>query len=127
MALPALPGVVARSGAAAIAAARKMVIGDMPDFSSAMSLSQQGLAAINAGQKHVIVISDGDPQPPSRQLLDAFVNDGITITTGRVDSLDRIVFIHGEVGSRSHAADIGMLVIAMLQKHGLWGRPLERR
>lgn len=77
----AFPLQLAGDKSAAIAAARKMVIGDMPDFSSAMSLSQQGLAAINAGQKHVIVISDGDPQPPSRQLLDAFVNDGITITT----------------------------------------------
>jgi hypothetical protein len=29
----------------------------------------------------VIIISDGDPAPPSQQLLDGFVADGITITT----------------------------------------------
>jgi uncharacterized membrane protein len=46
-----------------------------------MSLALQGLSTVNAGQKHVIVISDGDPQPPSQKLLDGFVADGITITT----------------------------------------------
>ncbi len=66
---------------AAIAAARAMTIGDMPDFAASLQLARQGLNGVNAGQKHVIIISDGDPAPPSQQLLDAYVADGITITT----------------------------------------------
>ena len=77
----AFPLQLAGDKQAAIAAAKKMVIGDMPDFGSAFTLTQQGLSAINAGQKHAIVISDGDPQPPSRALLDQYVSDGITVTT----------------------------------------------
>ncbi|MEE2972671.1 MAG: VWA domain-containing protein, partial [Planctomycetota bacterium] len=66
---------------AAIAAAKSMVIGDMPDFAGSMTLAQAGLAAVNAGQRHVIVISDGDPAPPSKALLDKYLDSGITITT----------------------------------------------
>jgi len=66
---------------AAIAAAKAMTIGDMPDFSASLQLARTGLNEVNAGQKHVIIISDGDPAPPSQQLLDGYVADGITITT----------------------------------------------
>jgi uncharacterized membrane protein len=65
----------------AIAAAKAMTVGDMPDFSASLNLARTGLNGVNAGQKHVIIISDGDPAPPSQQLLDGFVADGITITT----------------------------------------------
>ena len=66
---------------AAIAAAKAMTVGDMPDFTASLQLARNGLNGVNAGQKHVIIISDGDPAPPSQQLLDGFVADGITITT----------------------------------------------
>ncbi len=66
---------------AAIAAAKAMTVGDMPDFAASLSLARDGLNGVNAGQKHVIIISDGDPAPPSQQMLDGFVADGITITT----------------------------------------------
>lgn len=65
----------------AVAAAKAMQIGDMPDFGSSMTLSRQGLNGVNAGQKHVIIISDGDATPPSKQLLDSYLADGITVTT----------------------------------------------
>ena len=65
----------------AIAAAKSMVIGDMPAFAPSMQLALQGLMGVNAGQRHVIVISDGDPSPPSKQLLDQYVSGGVTITT----------------------------------------------
>ncbi len=68
----------------AIAAAKKMVVGDMPDFSSSLQVALQGLTsgdAARAGQKHVIIISDGDPAPPSGALIQQFINAGITITT----------------------------------------------
>ncbi len=66
---------------APIAAAKKMVMGDMPDFASAMQLALQGLDPLPAGQKHVIIISDGDPQAPSQKLLDDFLAANITIST----------------------------------------------
>ncbi|MCL4210133.1 MAG: VWA domain-containing protein [Phycisphaeraceae bacterium] len=63
-----------------IAAAQKMPVGDMPDFQSAMQLAYDGMAPLNAN-KHCIIISDGDPSPPSQALLDQFVAAKITVTT----------------------------------------------
>ncbi|MCZ6834492.1 MAG: glutamine amidotransferase [Planctomycetota bacterium] len=65
----------------AITATKQMVVGDMPDFGSSMQLGLQGLTNTRAGQKHMIIISDGDPSPPSRQLLQTFVDNQITVTT----------------------------------------------
>lgn len=65
---------------AAIAAARAMPVGDMPDFQSSMVLAYNGLVNLTAN-KHVIIISDGDPSAPSRQLLNDYAAAGITITT----------------------------------------------
>ena len=79
----------------AVAAAKAMQIGDMPDFGSAMTLSRQGLNGVNAGQKHVIIISDGDAAPPSKQLLDNYLADGITVTTVMVGG-------HGTVNDRKN-------------------------
>ena len=79
----------------AVAAAKAMQIGDMPDFGSAMTLSRQGLNGVNAGQKHVIIISDGDATPPSKQLLDNYLADGITVTTVMVGG-------HGTVNDRNN-------------------------
>lgn len=68
----------------ALAATKKMVVGDMPAFDPSLQLAFNGLTqteAAKAGQKHVIVISDGDPQPPTTALLNQFIAQGITITT----------------------------------------------
>ena len=65
----------------AINAAKSMVIGDMPDFTGSMQLALAGLMNVNAGQRHVIVISDGDPSPPPRGLLDEYATAGVSITT----------------------------------------------
>ncbi len=66
---------------AAIAAARSMPVGDMPDFNASMTVGLQGLVSVKAGQRHAIVISDGDPTPPSKALLDGYKAAKITITT----------------------------------------------
>ena len=66
---------------AAIAAARSMPIGDMPDFQASMTVGLDGLVKVKAGQKHAIIISDGDPAPPSKALLDGYKAAKITITT----------------------------------------------
>ena len=74
---PALAG----DKSAPIAAAKKMVMGDMPDFAASMAVAIGGLAPLPAGQKHVIIISDGDPAAPPQKLLDDFVAARISITT----------------------------------------------
>ncbi len=66
---------------AAIAAAKAMMVGDMPDFQASMELVYNGLDPLNAGQKHVIVISDGDPSPPTQSLVQKYIDAKITITT----------------------------------------------
>jgi uncharacterized membrane protein len=58
----------------------RMQLGDMPDFGAPMQEAYAKLVKCNAGQKHVIIISDGDPQAPGGQLLDAYKKAGITAT-----------------------------------------------
>jgi uncharacterized membrane protein len=53
--------------------------GDMPSFDPSLQLALAGLQNAQAGQKHCIVISDGDPSM-SRSLLRQFKQSGITIS-----------------------------------------------
>jgi len=55
-------------------------IGDMPSFASTMEMGYQSLSANDAAVKHMIVISDGDPQPPTPQLIQKFVDAKISIS-----------------------------------------------
>ena len=62
----------------------RMQIGDMPDFDSAMRLGLKEMTqgrGRDAAQKHMIIISDGDPASPSQALLDSFVQAKITVST----------------------------------------------
>lgn len=62
----------------------RMQIGDMPDFDSAMRIAYSSLTGgrgKDAAQKHMIIISDGDPQPPSKKLLNDYAAAGITVST----------------------------------------------
>ena len=83
----------------AVAAAKKMLMGDMPDFASAMKLALDGLVGVSAGKKHVIIISDGDPQPPSRKLLDDFIAAQVTVSTVLIAG-------HGTAGAMKSIAGI---------------------
>ena len=65
---------------AILAAIKNMQMGDMPDFKAPMVAAYDALSACKAGQKHCILISDGDPQPPSSALLAQFKQAGITCT-----------------------------------------------
>ncbi|MFT3686700.1 MAG: hypothetical protein QM783_17570 [Phycisphaerales bacterium] len=58
-----------------------LTYGDAPDFQSMLSSMFKSLSAVAAGQKHVILISDGDPQPPTDALLQQFVAAKISIST----------------------------------------------
>lgn len=75
------PMQLAGDKSAAISAAKAMSVGDMPDFHASMQVAIAGLKSLKVGQRHAIVISDGDPSPPSKQLLDEFKANKITITT----------------------------------------------
>ncbi len=76
-----LPMQLAGDKSRARTVARTMSVGDMPDFESSLQLAYEGLLSVKAGQRHAIIISDGDPSPPQQSLLDKFRSDGITITT----------------------------------------------
>lgn len=75
--------------AQALASAR---IGDMQAFAPTMKTALQGLKANDAASKHLVIISDGDPQPPSPELLQAYVDAKVTISTVTV-------FPHGGLDS----------------------------
>lgn len=67
-------------GAAVKRAINSLTFGDMQTFSPSLQLALQGLRAADAGQKHLIIISDGDPSLDVRQ-LNQFADSGITIST----------------------------------------------
>ena len=55
--------------------------GDLPSFNNIMNLAYQGLKATPANLRHLIVFSDGDPAPPSAQLMNDIVASRITVST----------------------------------------------
>jgi len=65
---------------AVISAIKQMQVGDMPDLGAHLQVAYDKLKSSDAAQKHVIIISDGDPQPPTTQLLNQLKQAGITCT-----------------------------------------------
>lgn len=65
---------------AVTSAIKQMQMGDMPSLHTHLQAAYNKLKDCNAAQKHVIIISDGDPQPPSAQLLSQCRQAGITCT-----------------------------------------------
>ena len=59
---------------------QNLKFGDMPSFVPSLELALDGLRKADAGQKHVIMISDGDPSVPSNSFLEKFVDSKITIS-----------------------------------------------
>ncbi len=74
-------------GSKVIQAVKKMQLGDMPSFDDAMNVAMNGinggycLAKSNAKQKHVIIISDGDPAPPQQALFDQYLKEKVSAST----------------------------------------------
>lgn len=58
-----------------------MVMGDMPDFDRSLQMAVRGLNGTDAVLKHCIIISDGDPQPPSAGLISVLKKSKITVST----------------------------------------------
>ena len=55
-------------------------IGDMPSFQNTMQLGLKGLMKSDAATRHMIIISDGDPQPPTPKLMQEFVDAQISVS-----------------------------------------------
>lgn len=70
----------------------RMNPGDMPAFDPAMRMALTGFRNVNASVKHMIIISDGDPQPPVAATLTGFKSQGIKISTVAIGT-------HGAAGS----------------------------
>ncbi len=62
-------------------AINQMVMGDLPSLHNLLQQAYNKLKDCDAAQKHVIIITDGDPQPPTPELLTACRDSGITCTT----------------------------------------------
>jgi uncharacterized membrane protein len=63
--------------------------GDLGSFQHILEMSQEALRKSTANLKHIIVFSDGDPGPPSPELMQSIVSDRITVST---------ILISGHVG-----------------------------
>ena len=74
-------------GSRVTAAIKRMQLGDMPSFDDTLDLALNGrngvggLIRSDSRQKHVIVISDGDPAAPRQSIIDAYKKNKITIST----------------------------------------------
>jgi uncharacterized membrane protein len=74
-------------GSKVMAAVKKMQLGDMPSFDDSMDLAvngrggSKGLKDSDARQKHVIIISDGDPAAPQQSVIDSYINNKISVST----------------------------------------------
>lgn len=83
-------------------------IGDMPAFGPTMNLALKGLQQSDAAAKHMIIISDGDPQPPAPGVLKAYQAAGITISTVPVfphgASMNTMTLIARSTGGRAYPA-----------------------
>jgi uncharacterized membrane protein len=55
--------------------------GDMPSFDRTMQMALAELSKSDAATKHVIIISDGDPQPPPPAVIQKFVDNQISVST----------------------------------------------
>jgi uncharacterized membrane protein len=77
-------------GSKPIAAAKQMQVGDMMSFEDSMYVAlhgsgvNKGLIDSDAKQKHVIIISDGDPAGPSPALIAEYKAAQVTVSTVNV-------------------------------------------
>jgi Ca-activated chloride channel homolog len=55
--------------------------GDMPSFASTMRMGLNGLKKSDAATKHMIIISDGDPQPAPPSLIQEYIDNKVSVST----------------------------------------------
>ena len=75
-------------GSKLAAAVKAMQLGDMPDFDDMLDVAlhggnkgETGLVDSDARQKHIIIISDGDPGMPSPRIIKDCVDNKISVST----------------------------------------------
>jgi uncharacterized membrane protein len=61
-------------------AINSLSFGDAPSFEGFLLKAIAALEKAEAGQKHVIIVSDGDPSPPSRTTLQRYIDAKISIS-----------------------------------------------
>lgn len=72
----------------------QMTIGDMPAFDPGLKMAATAFAGVkDAAVKHMIIISDGDPTPPTMATLNLLKQQQVKVTTVAVGS-------HGMLGSQ---------------------------
>lgn len=77
-----VPLQVATNKEAVIQKIKRIQIGDMPDFATTMELAVKGLMGLpGVSQRHIIIISDGDPSPPSLSTIRKMNDNHITCST----------------------------------------------
>lgn len=54
---------------------------DMPSFAPTMQLAAQALETAVASQKHMIIISDGDPAPPTAPTMQSLQDSRVSVST----------------------------------------------
>lgn len=59
----------------------RMTPGDMPDFDPSLQMAARALGASDAASRLVIVISDGDPTPPTARSIAALQQAKVQVTT----------------------------------------------
>ncbi|MBX9736386.1 MAG: VWA domain-containing protein [Phycisphaerales bacterium] len=67
--------------AAALRSINSLTYGDAPSFDTMLTDAYNGLKTASAGQKHIIIISDGDPQQNDQQLISNIIAAKISIST----------------------------------------------
>lgn len=55
-------------------------IGDMPSFQNTMQMGLNGLKKSDAATRHMIIISDGDPAPPTPKLIQEFLDAQVSVS-----------------------------------------------
>jgi uncharacterized membrane protein len=74
-------------GSKVISAIKNMKLGDMPSFDDSMNVALHGSGGVggliksDARQKHVIIISDGDPQRPNDALVKQYNDAKVSVST----------------------------------------------
>jgi hypothetical protein len=59
----------------------RMTPGDMPDMDPSLQMARKGLMGVkDAMSRHIVIISDGDPTPPTPAVISQLVRDKITVT-----------------------------------------------
>ncbi len=73
---------VGNGRASMLRAVDRMTPGDMPDFDPSLQKAHRELMKLkDAMSRHIVVISDGDPTPPSPSVVAALARDKVTVTS----------------------------------------------